>query len=72
MNIMWKAGGEIVEEIKLFDIYRGKQILSEHKSMAYSICYRSNKRTLTDEEVNQAHSRIERKLISQLDITLRK
>ena len=72
MNVMWKAGGEIVEEIKLFDIYRGKQIPSGHKSMAYSICYRSNKRTLYDEEVNQAHSRIERKLISQLDITLRK
>ncbi|MDO9464937.1 MAG: phenylalanine--tRNA ligase subunit beta [bacterium] len=72
MNIMWKAGGEIVEDVKLFDIYRGKQILSGHKSMAYSICYRSNKKTLTDEEVNQAHSRIGRKLISQLDITLRK
>ena len=72
MNIMWKAGEDIVEDIKLFDIYRGKQILSTHKSMAYSICYRSNKRTLTDEEVNQVHSRIESQLISQLDITLRK
>ena len=72
MNVMWKAGGEIVEDIKLFDIYRGKQILSTHKSMAYSICYRSRKRTLTDEEVNQAHSKIERQLTSQLDIALRK
>ncbi len=72
MSVMWKAGGEIVEDIKLFDIYRGKQILSEHKSMAYSICYRSNKRTLYDKEVDQAHSKIERQLISQLDIALRK
>ncbi|MCK4400966.1 phenylalanine--tRNA ligase subunit beta [bacterium] len=72
MSVMWKAGGEIVEDIKLFDIYRGKQVLSAHKSMAYSICYRSNKRTLYDEEVNQAHSRIERQLASQLNVTLRK
>ncbi len=72
MNIMWKAGGEIVKDIKLFDIYRGKQISSTHKSMAYAVCYRSNKRTLTDEEVNQAHSNIERQLISQLNVALRK
>ena len=72
MNVMWKAGGDIVEDIKLFDIYHGKQILPAHKSMAYSICYRSNKRTLTDEEVNQAHSNIEHRLISQLNVALRK
>ena len=72
MSVMLKAGGEIVEDVKLFDIYRGKQISSGHKSMAYSICYRSSKKTLTDDEVNQAHSNIERQLISQLNITLRK
>jgi len=72
MNVMLKAGGGIVEDIKLFDIYRGKQISSGHKSMAYSICYRSSKRTLTDDEVNHAHSKIECQLISQLNITLRK
>jgi phenylalanyl-tRNA synthetase beta chain len=56
------VGGELVEELILFDLYRGKQISPGKKSLAYSIRYRSRDKTLTDEEVDGIH----RKVISEL------
>jgi phenylalanyl-tRNA synthetase beta chain len=60
-----QLGGELVENITLFDVYRGKQIPAGKKSLAYSICYRSQEKTLTDEEVDEVH----RKVISELEKT---
>ena len=43
-----KANGEdLVESYKLFDVYKGAQIEEGHKSIAYSITYRSKDKTLT-------------------------
>jgi phenylalanyl-tRNA synthetase beta chain len=60
-----QVGGELVENIIVFDVYRGKQIPADKKSLAYSICYRSQEKTLTDEEVDEVH----RKVISELEKT---
>jgi phenylalanyl-tRNA synthetase beta chain len=49
---------EILEEITLFDIYRGEQIKSGKKSLAYSLVFRDNKRTLKDVEVEIIIQRI--------------
>lgn len=57
-DIIRKNGGSLVESIKLFDVYEGKQIPSDKKSVAYSIKYRAEDRTLTDAEVNEVHERI--------------
>lgn len=46
-----KSGGDILKEIRLFDVYRGKQIEPGKKSMAYSLVFREEKRTLKDREV---------------------
>ncbi|NFI52987.1 phenylalanine--tRNA ligase subunit beta [Clostridium botulinum] len=65
-----KAGGNLVEKIELFDIYKGKQIPDGKKSIAYAICYRADK-TLTDKEVNKVHDKILRSLEYKLGATLR-
>ncbi|UZW15912.1 phenylalanine--tRNA ligase subunit beta [Clostridium pasteurianum] len=57
-DIISKKGGNIVESFKLFDIYKGAQIEEGKKSVAYSITYRSEHKTLTDKEVDKAHGKI--------------
>lgn len=48
------AAGSILENVKLFDVYKGEGIPEGQKSMAYSIILRAPDRTLTDEECDKA------------------
>lgn len=43
-------------------MYRGENIEENCKSVAFSLLYRHEDRTLTDEEVNQVHGEIVRAL----------
>ena len=52
------AAGKILEKIELFDVYKGSQIAEGKKSVAFNISMRASDRTLTDEEVNGAMSKI--------------
>lgn len=49
-----KAAGHILENVKLFDVYKGKGIPEGKKSVAYSLSMRAPDRTLTDEECDKA------------------
>ncbi len=53
-----KAGGELVEQVSLFDIYQGGKIPTGKRSLAFAIRYRSPEKTLTDEQVNHLHRQI--------------
>jgi len=53
-----KLGGKILKSIRLFDLYKGKQIQAGKKSMAYSLNFRGDKGTLKDNEVDIVVSRI--------------
>ena len=53
-----KAHPENLESVQLFDIFTGKGVPEGKKSMAYSFFYRNSERTLTDEEVNNAHRKV--------------
>lgn len=66
-----KAGGNLVEKVELFDIYKGKQIPEGKKSIAYAIAYRDENKTLKDEDVNKVHEKILRSLEYKLGATLR-
>lgn len=57
-----ESAGEYLESIELFDIYKGKQIAENKKSVAFNLTLRSNKSTLTDEESDK----IVGKIISEL------
>ena len=64
------AGGKIVESIKLFDVYQGKQIEAGKKSVAFNITMRSSEGTLTDEQAGSAMKKIMTAL-EKLGATLR-
>lgn len=67
-----KKGKKILEEIKLFDVYRDEKIGENKKSIAYSLKFRSKDRTLTDEEINNTMDEIIKELESNLGVELRK
>ncbi len=70
-EIITKQGGNMVESIKFFDVYKGKQIPDGKKSIAYSLVYRLGNKTLTDAEVNKVHDKILKSLEYQLGAQLR-
>ena len=70
-NEMMGIESGIIEEIKLFDIYKGKSIPSDKKSLALSIRFRSVEKTLTDIEVDEVFARIVKKLEDNLGVELR-
>ena len=51
LDIIAGAGGELVESVTLFDVFRGAPVPTEKKSLAFSIDFRAPERTLTDQEV---------------------
>ncbi|MBM7558062.1 phenylalanine--tRNA ligase subunit beta [Halanaerobacter jeridensis] len=71
-DLILKVGSDVIESIKLFDLYQGEQLENGDKSLAYSIKYRVADRTLTDEEVNQVQSEIEEKLNQELVAHIRR
>ena len=67
------AGGAMaVEDVQVFDVYRGKGVPAGKKSLAYSIVFRAADRTLTDDEVNGLFTRIQAKVGEDAGIQIRK
>ena len=59
-----------LEKLRLFDIYEGKGISEGFRSLAYSLSYRSNEKTLTVEEVEEVHNKV-REVLKQKGYTIR-
>lgn len=70
-RVIKENGGALVKNIEMFDIYEGDQIEEGKKSIAYSIQYNSDERTLTDEEVVPVHKKVVDALEKELDAHLR-
>lgn len=70
-DVIKRSGGNLVESVKLFDIYKGEQIPEGKKSIAYAIIYRDPNKTLTDKDVNKVHDKILKSLEQKLDAQLR-
>ena len=51
-KVIKKAAGSLLVGSKVFDVYTGKGISEDKKSVAYSLEFRAENRTLTDEEIN--------------------
>ena len=52
-----QAGGRLLQEVRLFDLYEGEQVGPDKKSAAFALRFGAN-RTLTDREVNKKMARI--------------
>jgi len=70
-ELIQRAGGGLLVGFTLFDVYRGDPIPAGKKSLAYTITYRHEQRTLTDKEVAKVHSRIASQLGKELGAKLR-
>ena len=71
MNIK-KAGGSLLTNIKVFDVYEGIGIPEGKKSVAYALTFEKSDRTLTDEEINNAMDKIIELVEKKMNATLRK
>jgi phenylalanyl-tRNA synthetase beta chain len=70
-DLIYQAGKPLVVDVRLFDLYRGEQIQQGKKSLAYSIVYQAQDRTLTDEEVAKVRAQIIQQLEAKLGARLR-
>jgi phenylalanyl-tRNA synthetase beta chain len=70
-EIIRQAGGKVVTEVRLFDVYRDEKIGAGKKSLAYSLTYQAGNKTLSDKDVAGMRSRIVRRLEQELGAVLR-
>ena len=71
LELAEEKSGRNLKEVKLFDIYQGKGIPEDKKSIAFSLFWQSMKGTLTDEEVDSIIEDISEHLSRQIQAELR-
>ncbi len=62
---------KLIKKVVLFDMFKGKQIGDGYKSLAYSIIFQAEDRTLTDQEVENISIKIREKLIAKFSAKIR-
>jgi phenylalanyl-tRNA synthetase beta chain len=66
-----EAGGELLKEVTIFDVYQGDRLPEGKKSIAFSLRYFDPERTLTDEEVTNVHEQVVQAVSEKFGATLR-
>jgi len=62
LNIINSVGGELIQDVDLFDMYEGQELPQGKKNLAFHIIYQASNRTLIDEEIDKIHNQIVRKM----------
>ena len=66
------AGGNMLKSVRLFDVFESEKHLGKgKKSLAYSLEYADNQKTLTSEEVEKVHNRLVEKVCKSTNAELR-
>ena len=68
---IWEEKEKLVENVELFDVYQGKNISQGFKSVAISVTYRSQEKTLKEKAVAKVHQRIVDMVLSRFQGRLR-
>lgn len=58
-----KAGGRLLQDVSIFDVYTGENVLENEKSIAFKLQFMDQNRTLTDEEVMEIFNKIIEKVV---------
>lgn len=61
----------LLQSVELFDVYEGKGVGEDYKSMAYHFVYQNAERTLVTEEVDRAHEKLIKILKEKFDASVR-
>lgn len=69
--VIRRFAGDWLRDVQLFDVYDGKGIAPGHRSLAFTLEYRAEDRTLTDGEVDQVHAAVRDALVRELGAVLR-
>ncbi|MBQ3336417.1 MAG: phenylalanine--tRNA ligase subunit beta, partial [Selenomonadaceae bacterium] len=70
-KVIVKSGGKFFKGVTLFDVYTGERIPADKKSLAFALEFRSNERTLKDEEADDAFKNILAAVEKDFGATLR-
>ncbi len=70
-DVIKSAAGKLLEEVKLFDVYKGSQIAADKKSVAYALTLRSAEKTLGEDEVSAVMDKVLKNLSEKLGAELR-
>ncbi|HEY9894276.1 MAG TPA: phenylalanine--tRNA ligase subunit beta, partial [Candidatus Sericytochromatia bacterium] len=66
-----KAGGTLLESIDLFDEYRGENVPTGQRSLAFRLLYRASDRTLQDNDIDPVHQQVREALVDKFRVDLR-
>ncbi|NLZ88935.1 MAG: phenylalanine--tRNA ligase subunit beta, partial [Clostridiales bacterium] len=66
-----RAAGDLLEDVRLFDVYRGAQAGEGKKSAAFAMTFRAPDRTLTEQEITALMDRIVRSVTAQFGAEVR-
>ena len=66
-----EAAGALAEDVRLFDLYRGKGIPEGHRSLAFRVVYRDPETTLTDKKVEKVHRKVAKAAEERFGATIR-
>ena len=70
-DVITREAKDLVKSIDVFDLYKGQQIKEGKKSLAYTLEYRSDEKTLKDEDVANIHNSIQETLVKKLGAEIR-
>ncbi|MBU4313043.1 MAG: phenylalanine--tRNA ligase subunit beta [Candidatus Omnitrophica bacterium] len=70
-DLIKETGKDLVKSIDVFDLYKGQQVGEGKKSLAYTVEYRSDQKTLKDEDVTGIHKNIQDALVKKLNAQIR-
>jgi len=70
-EVILDAAGPYLKECRIFDLYRGQQVGEGKKSLAFTLSFQREDRTLTDAEVNSIMQKIEKELGRRVGAVLR-
>ena len=71
MNQIKKAGGRLLNNIDVFDVYVGENVGNDEKSLAFKLTFADPTRTLNDDEVMNVFNRIITDVESKMGAKLR-
>ncbi|MGH3966711.1 MAG: phenylalanine--tRNA ligase subunit beta, partial [Mycobacterium sp.] len=71
LDALREGAGELLEDIRLFDLYTGPQIGSDRKSLAFALRFRAPDRTLTEDEASAARDEAVRCAAERVGAVLR-
>jgi len=68
---IYRAGGDLLQAVELFDEYRGEGVPADQRSLAFRLIYRSRDKTLTDSDIQPIHQQVRETLVEKFQATLR-